>query len=156
MTKSGITSLILIALLFSFMGCKKTTGTNKTATSTHNSTSSKNMSGVCQNCHTSGTSTSGWWTVAGAVYTKDFSSVSPNGTLYFYSQPNGQGTLRATLEVDGKGLFYTSNVLPIFPPDTSYVQIVGAFGDIQNMVQFVTSGNCNSCHGVTRQKIWVN
>ena len=52
MTKSVIFSLIAALAFFSFTGCKKTTSSNKTATSAHNSTSSRKMSGACLNCHT--------------------------------------------------------------------------------------------------------
>ena len=154
MKKSAIITLIIAIFIFSIPGCKKNDGGNLTASSSHNSTSGQNMSGTCQSCHISGGSGPGWWTVAGTVYTQDLSAVSPNGTIYFYSGPEGSGTVVATLEVDANGNFYTSS--SILPSAGAYIQIKGISGNIQNMPQFCISGNCNSCHGVTNTKIWIN
>ena len=154
MTKSVIFSLIAALVFFSFTGCKKTTSSNKTATSAHNSTSSRKMSGACLNCHTSGGNGPGWWTVADTVYTEDFSATSPNGTINFYSEPFGAGTVVATIEVDANGNFYTSKT--ILPAAGAYPQLVGTSGNMQDMPALCTSGDCNSCHGVTCAKIWIN
>jgi hypothetical protein len=154
MKKSLIASLILVIAIISFTGCKKNNGGNKTASSTHNSTSSKKMSGVCQSCHISGGEATGWWTVAGTVYTEDLSAVAPNGTINFYTGPDGSGDIVATLEIDAYGNFYTSN--SILPAAGTYPRITGTSGNSQTMPQICTSGNCNSCHGVTCAKIWIN
>lgn len=154
MKKSAIITFIIVVFIYSMTGCKKNDGGNRTASSSHNSTSGYNMSGVCQSCHVSGGSGPGWWTVAGTVYNRDLSAVSPNGTIYFYSGPEGSGSVVGTLEVDANGNFYTSS--SILPAAGAYPQIKGVSGNVQNMPQFCTSGNCNACHGVTTTKIWIN
>ena len=150
----GIISIIIAVMIFSLSGCKKNSGSNLTATSAHNSSAGKKMSGVCQSCHISGGSGPGWWTVAGTVYTQDLSAVAPNGTIYFYSGPDGTGTIVATIEVGADGNFYTSN--SILPAEGTFPQIKGTSGNVQNMPQLCLSGNCNSCHGVNNLKIWIN
>lgn len=154
MKKSGIISLFIAIVFFSAAGCKKNDGGNLTASSSHNSTAGHNMSGACQSCHISGGSGPGWWIVAGTVYAQDKFAVNPNGTIYFYSGPNGTGTVVATLEVDANGNFYTTN--SILPAAGAYPQIKSVSGNVQDMPQLCTSGNCNACHGVTTSKIWVN
>jgi len=153
MKATGIFPIILAIVISSLAGCNKNNGVNKTATSTHNSTLAHNMSGVCQSCHISGGSAPGWWTVAGTVYTQDLSAVSPNGTMYFYSEPDGTGNIVDSLQVDANGNFYTSSSITVAG---TYPQIKGESGNIQNMPQLCTSGNCNSCHGVVNLQIWIN
>ena len=151
---TGIASVLLTLIIFSVASCKKHTGTNITASSAHGSTASHNMGGVCLSCHVQGGSGTGWWTIAGTVYTQDLSATSPNGTIYFWSRPNGTGKVVASLEVDASGNFYTSSTILAF--DSIFPQIKGTSGNVQNMPQLCISGNCNSCHGIGNDKIWIN
>lgn len=151
---SGILTII-VSIIFILSGCKKEDESgNTTMTSQHNETESHNNGKACQSCHASGGSGEGWFGIAGSAYTRDFASANANGTIFLYSGPNGTGNLIATIEVDGKGNFYTTGYA--IPAAGVYAQIKGTSGNIQNMSTLVTSGNCNACHGVGTDKIWVN
>ncbi|MEI7661811.1 MAG: hypothetical protein WCK34_06430 [Bacteroidota bacterium] len=154
MTKSGIFTLFIAFVIMAVAGCKKNDGGNKTASSSHNSTASKKMGGVCQNCHVSGGSGPGWWTVAGTVYTEDLKAFAPNGTIQFFSANLTDTIPVATLEIDQNGNFYSSSL--VLPVSGVYPQITGTSGNIVMMPQLCTSGNCNYCHGISCAKIWVN
>jgi hypothetical protein len=152
-------SLVVVLYLFSASSCKKTEDDPPAPAviqSTHGSTASHNMGEPCLSCHASGGSAAseGIWAIAGTVYIKDGSVVSPNGTIYLWSGFSGTGNLLATLQVDGNGNFYTTS--PILPGTGAYMQVKGASGDIQNMPAMNFSGNCNGCHGISNARIWVN
>lgn len=153
----GLGLMVSLFLLVS-TGCKKGSEEEPAAnkSSSHGSTISHNMGQACMPCHSPGGSGSseGLWILAGTVYTKDGSSVNPNGTIYLWSGASGTGNLLATLEVDGNGNFYTTS--SILPAAGAYMQIKGTSGDIQNMPVVNVSGNCLGCHGVSAPKIWVN
>ena len=151
---SKILSLIAMLIIVS-SGCKKDEeDANVSISSRHNETESHNTGQACQSCHASGGSGQGWFGIAGSVYAQDLSAVSPNGNIYLYTGPAGTGSLVVTIEVDGKGNFFTTAFS--IPATGVYPQVKGASGNIKNMAQLCVSGNCNSCHGVSTAKIWVN
>ncbi|MEI7723776.1 MAG: hypothetical protein WCK09_01660 [Bacteroidota bacterium] len=151
---SGIL-LIIASLIFIISGCKKEDESGSTTmVSQHNETESHNNGKPCQSCHASGGSGKGWFGVAGSVYTQSMASANANGNIFLFSGPNGTGNLVATIEIDGKGNFYTTGYS--IPATGVYAQVKGTSGSVQNMSPMVTSGNCNACHGVSTEKIWVN
>jgi len=115
---------------------------------------SHNNGQMCQTCHTSGGSGPYSWVVAGSVFQPDFTTPAPDGTVYFWSQTGGTGDLLATLEIDGKGNFFTTS--SILPGTNVFPQVRSAQGGIQTMPVSAPNGMCNSCHGVTVNPIWVN
>ncbi|MBW6490622.1 MAG: hypothetical protein K0B15_05430 [Lentimicrobium sp.] len=66
-------------------------------------------------CHKSGGTGEGWFTVAGSVYDSTYASGFPNATVRLYTGPNGTGTLKATIQVDNYGNFYTPKTLILGP-----------------------------------------
>ena len=151
MTKSALCIALLVLVIISAAGCKKNTGINKIESSSYNSTASRKMSGACQNCHISGGSGPGWWNAAGTVYKSDSTGIFANATILFYDSVYGKGNLVAKLEGDQYGNFYTSNTIKIIG---KYPEVASA-ADTQYMLQPVTSGNCNACHGVSTAPMWV-
>ena len=146
---------ILAGLILAFSGCKKEDdNSNEVLISIHNETESHNIGKACQSCHAAGGSGEGWFGVAGSVYGEDLTSANPNGTIYLYTGAGGTGNLVATIEVDGKGNFYST--ASSIPAGGVYAQIKSASGNTTNMSMLVTSGNCNSCHGESTAKIWIN
>jgi hypothetical protein len=145
---------LLISLLFGIFlvtqSCKKN---NETNISSYNGDESHNMGQNCMRCHTTDGKGQGVFMAAGTVYDSLFTSTRKNGTVKLYSGPNQTGTLRAIIEVDGKGNFYTTQNIDftggVFPV------IIGSSGDIHYMITTISMGECNSCHGVTNDKIWV-
>ncbi len=141
----------LLAGVFLFAGCE-TDDENKTLISRFNSDNSHKTGENCMVCHKAGASGKGWFTIAGSVYKSDRETPYAGSVINFYSEPNGAGLLRYTLEVDKKGNFYTTEPLNF---QGLYVSAKG--GDNQVfMAQPVANGACNSCHNNRSVRIWAN
>ena len=138
-------SLILIPFLIS---CAEDDGTDDNNTKT-----SHNAGKNCMSCHTSG-SGHGAWTVAGTVYNSSKSSVYSNATVKLTSGTNGTGTVTVSITGDASGNFYTSSGVSF--GGGLYPSVTGTSGNTQYMPAPVTTGQCNSCHNKTTEKIWVN
>lgn len=66
--------------------------------------------------------------------------------------PDGTGNLKATLEVDQKGNFYTTESIDF--GSGLYVLVQG--DQLTNyMNSSVINGQCNSCHQSAAERIWV-
>lgn len=144
-------SLLIIAT-FIFQSCEE--NENESLVSATNGTKSHNMGENCMSCHKSGGEGEGWFVVAGTVYNNKFSAVEPNGVVKLYTGVNGSGTLKGTIYVDGKGNFYTTNAIDF--NGGLYPTVTGTSGSVSSMDSPVTGGQCNSCHGLSTDKIFVN
>ena len=67
---------------------------------------------------------------------------------------NGGGSLVASIEVNKNGIFYTNQSINIAAG--LYPAIVGETGIVHYMPMAATYGGCNSCHGITAERIWAN
>ena len=103
------------------------------------------------NCHKSGGDGEGIFQAAGTVYDSTLSVTLPNTTVYLYTEQGGNGTLKHTVEVDGLGNFYTTESIDF--GNGLYPTIKGATKS-KHMSSPITSGQCNSCHGVSTSKLW--
>ncbi|HNB81752.1 MAG TPA: hypothetical protein PLP34_06265 [Chitinophagaceae bacterium] len=140
---------MLVAFALCMNACNK--GNNVKNISAYNKTESHNMGRNCMDCHKSGGEGEGWFQVAGTVYTSSFSTTYPNSTVYLYTGPNGTGTLKYTVQVDGKGNFYTTESIDF--GSGLYPAIKG--NTTTHYMSTVTStGQCNSCHGVSNDKMF--
>jgi len=144
-------TIMIIALLL-FESCEKEENeSNEQMTSSYNETESHNMGQNCMNCHVQGGDGEGWFVVAGTVYDSLKTSTLPNATVKLYSGPNGTGNLVTTIEVDGLGNFYTTTSINF--GEGLYTSAKGNTTTI-HMNTRVTTGNCNSCHGASVDRIW--
>jgi len=112
---------------------------------------SHNMGMNCMECHKKNGGGDGWFVAAGTVYDTLQMSTYPGATVKLYTGPNGTGTLVSTIEVDTKGNFHTTETI-----DFSvglYPVVVGNVGT-KYMGSAISMGACNSCHGVTTDRIW--
>lgn len=148
-----VVSILLAIGTILFQGCEKEGGDVKNI-SAKNADKSHNMGKNCMQCHVNGGEGKGWFQAAGTVYKGDFSAVEPNGVVKLYTGPDGTGELRATIEVDAKGNFFTTNSIDF--TGGLYPKITGTSGNSMAMGSPITNGQCNSCHGVTTNKIFVN
>lgn len=140
---------VFLIVVFAFQSCEE--DENETKISSFNSDDSHNTGQNCMNCHTGGGSGEGVFTVAGTVYNNSQLLVYPNATVKLYSDANRTGDPIATVEVDSKGNFYTTET---FNFDTGlYVSVIGNTAT-KNMISSLTTGACNSCHGVSLDPIW--
>ncbi len=119
--------------------------------SQHGSTNSHNDSrrGTdCMDCHTSGPGT--------GVFVTAGTSIGATGGYVEYYADSARTDLRAKLEVDAYGNFYTVTAIDILTPNMSglsqgaYVTIVMPGGATRNMPGIVshTTAGCNDCHSV--------
>ena len=139
-----IISFIFISLLLA-SNCATATATGK---STIGSTKSHNNGKNCLDCHKTGgdaeaISEGGVFSVAGSVYNTDKTSANINGYIYLYTQANGQGELKYTIEVDALGNFYTTDSLSL---SGLYPAHKNKAGNIMYMSTTITEGACNACH----------
>lgn len=107
----------------------------------------------CMDCHYEGNH-SIVFTAAGTVYQlDDLTAYYANATINFYSEPDGAGVLLYQIEVDANGNFYTTE--PMTLNTGVYPLIEGAAGEPPiSMGNFITHGECNSCHGSTTSPIY--
>ena len=136
--------------LIAFQSCEDEG--NETKISSYNSVENHKTGQDCMICHVSGGGGEGWFTVAGTVYNSWLTSVLPNATVILYTEANGTGDLVATIEVDEKGNFYTTKVIDF---GTGLYTLVEGNTTTKIMCSSITSGKCNSCHGVSIDRIWV-
>ena len=113
---------------------------------------------MAQGCHQKG-ATQGGFIVGGSLYQADSVTRYPNGYVELYSQPpdslgNPGDTVVAKIEVDGVGNFYTTH--PIDLSQGLYPRVTSSQGYKRSMQGAITDGACNSCHGVSTARIFVD
>ena len=143
---------LIISLIIVLQACEKEGG-NKTNISQLNSKKSHNMGQNCMNCHKNGGEGEGWFLAAGTVYDSLKTTTYPNTTVKLFTGPNGTGTLKHTLQVDGLGNFYTTETIDF--GSGLYPAVVGK-NSTKYMSSSTTNGQCNSCHGSSTDKIFAN
>lgn len=149
-----LTTALLSLLIITLVSCEKKEGRNETKISNNNSGESHKNGENCMHCHKNGGDGEGWFTIAGSVYTSDQLSPAANGIVRIYSGPDGTGNILATIEVDALGNFFTTQSIDVSGGAYTSVQSTG--GSEIFMDGKITSGACNSCHGLSENKIWVN
>jgi hypothetical protein len=112
---------------------------------------SHNSGQNCMNCHKSGGIGDGIFTVAGTVYNSQKTSVLSGATVKLFTEANGKGTEKYNFQTDGKGNFYTTQSISF---GTGLYPAVQGSQSVKYMSSAITSGQCNSCHGVSTDRIW--
>lgn len=148
--KTTILNVLLgfIIILFAFQSCED--DENETKISSFTSSESHNTGQNCMNCHKEGGSGEGVFTTAGTVYQSNQTTTYPGATVKLYTEPDGGGTLIATIAADQRGNFYTTQSINF--ANGLYVQVEGL--GTKNMLTSITTGACNSCHGNQIDPIW--
>ena len=149
----SIPIFLIYFLVFTFQSCsdENEVGKNETKISSHTENESHNTGQNCMNCHSQGGSDEGWFNVAGTVYDSLKTDTYPNATVMLYTGPNATGDLKYTIEVDAKGNFYTTENIEF--GNGLYVSTQGNTGTT-HMISILSMGECNSCHGVSTDRIW--
>ena len=138
-----------VALLL-INSCEKR-GCGTTNISKTNGHESHNMGENCMNCHKSGGEGKGCFLAAGTVYNNAGTSIFANATIRLYSQPNGAGSVVATIQGDAKGNFYTTDNIDF--GNGLYPSVTNSSGQTSYMSSTISTGACSSCHGVSQAKI---
>jgi len=106
---------------------------------------SHNTGRDCLSCHR--------FTAAGSVYNKALSAGFSGAVVKLTTAANGAGTVLGTFTVNKSGSFYTSSSINF--GTGVYVNVTGSSGNTKYMSSAITLGACNSCHGSSTSKIWV-
>jgi hypothetical protein len=143
----------VVGISVSLPSCKKDGDCSVSNISSNGSDDSHNFGQNCLTCHKSGGEGKGCFNAAGSVYNTALSAHLSSGTVKFYTQPNGGGTLKYTVAIDSKGNFYTteSNTYTGL-----YPAITGPNGTTNYMSTTIGSGACNSCHGSSTSALFAN
>jgi hypothetical protein len=139
--------------LISVPSCKKNGKCGESNISEAGGDDSHNFGQNCLNCHKSGGEGEGCFSVAGSISNQALSSPLSAGTVKLYTAANGGGILKYTIQIDSKGNFHTTesiDVAGLYPAAT------GSDGTPHYMSSSLSSGACNSCHGVSTAKLWAN
>lgn len=147
-------SLLIVALAVVLLpACDKENegGENHVLVSKFDSQKSHNVGQNCMNCHVQGGKGEGWFNVAGTVFNESQKSTLANAVIKIYTEDNGKGTLKYTINGDGKGNFYTTETIDF--GSGLFIAVEGA-NETKYMHQKLTTGACNSCHGSSVDKIW--
>ncbi len=123
----------------------------ETKISSNSSSESHNQGQNCMSCHKSGGEGEGWFNAAGTVYDSTKLAVYPKTTVKLFSGPQGSGDLKYTVQVDGLGNFYTTEKIDY---GTGLYPAVEGNNQTKYMSSSISNGACNSCHGVSTDKIW--
>ncbi|HBS86396.1 MAG: hypothetical protein A2W91_19470 [Bacteroidetes bacterium GWF2_38_335] len=142
---------LLITLVLSIQSCKKE-DPKVVNISAHGLNKSHNMGNDCMDCHRDGGEGTGVYFLAGTVYDSLMTNPLPDGDVKLFTGPDGTGTLKYTIPVDALGNFYTTELISfgsgLYPAVQKGTSIMYMSGDI-------SQGSCNSCHGITTDKIYV-
>ncbi len=120
-------------------------------TSSAGTSRSHNMGQNCMNCHKQGGSGDGWFIAAGTIYDNSANTAYPNATIKFYTGPNATGTLMVTISGDNLGNFYTSQAMNF---TAGLYPAVQGKTTTRYMSTSISTGQCNSCHGVSTGRSW--
>ena len=143
MKKQLLLTTLSISLIFA--SCEK-------KISEYSSSESHYAGQDCMQCHKSGGDGEGNFDVAGTVYDTTKTAVLSGATVKLYSAANGGGDLIKTLEVDQLGNFYTTENVKF--KDDVYPSVIGLSGVETFMATPISTGSCNSCHGVSTTRVW--
>lgn len=145
--------IFFVGLLASttFLGaCKKSLACHEENISSAGADDSHNKGQNCMQCHNSTGEGEGCFNVAGTVYKADLQNSQTGGTVELYTEPNGAGTLKYTIAIDGKGNFYTTANVDY---TGLYPKVTSPSGASIYMGSPLSSGACNTCHGSSSSKL---
>jgi mono/diheme cytochrome c family protein len=140
MTTNLLKGAILLVLIAFFISCEKSDENENSGSGDRSHNAGEN----CMNCHKSGGSGEGRFTVAGTLYNAA-GSVYPNATVKLYTGDEATGTLVKSIKSDASGNFYTTESVSF--GTGLYVTINGTNGELMNKGFTISNGSCNSCHG---------
>jgi cytochrome c553 len=152
---SGILTAMSVATIgiITLQSCESEGGCGKSNISHNGSHESHNNGANCMTCHKSGGEGEGCFNLAGSVYNGQSTTPLSNVTVNLYSEAQGAGELRFTLKGDALGNFFTTD-------DVTYsglfASVTGPSGTPHYMSASLSSASCNSCHGVSTDRLNAN
>lgn len=131
--------IAIVVIIFNVACEKESIKTSSYSSSSHNAGKS------CNSCHSE-------VKVCGTVYDTTQTKTVSNVIIKFSTTNNSNGTIKATIEVDNSGNFYTENNIE-FSGLYPFVEYTNG-SKTQYMQSPITSGDCNSCHK-EGNRIWI-
>lgn len=101
-------SFFYIVFITLFIRCEKEGACDEFKVSLANENESHNFGNNCMQCHYHDGGGEGCFSVAGSVRNVQQTGPQTIGVVEFYTEPNGGGTLKYTVNLDAKGNFYSS------------------------------------------------
>lgn len=143
---------IILFALFIFSSCERDDDNeHESLISKNGYDESHNIGENCMQCHQSGGSGEGLFTLAGSVYHEVSGDGYANGIIKLTDEADGQGNSIKEIEIDAKGNFYTTEQIDF--GNGLYVTVYGTEGEELSMTSKITGGSCNNCHGNTTGRI---
>lgn len=146
------TGVVIYIAATLFSSCKHGCGRDG-GTSTAGSKESHNVGLNCLNCHSGNGDGEGCFNVGGTAFMDDLTTAFPGCDISLYTAAEGKGELVISLKADGKGNFYTGK--SINWGNGLYPTITSPAGNKENMLEPIKTGACNSCHGVTTDRVYI-
>lgn len=145
---------IYLPLLFlvSVASCEKEGACDEYNVSQINDDDSHNFGNNCMQCHQAGGEGEGCFVAAGSVKNSALTAPATRGQVEFYTEANGGGTLKYTIQIDGKGNFYSTEAMTL---TGLYPAIKNANGTMY-MGSSLSTGACNTCHGNSTGALYAN
>ena len=101
-------TFLFISGMLTLVSCKKLWACHEENISSAGSNKSHNKGMNCMQCHYASGEGEGCFNVAGTIYQSNLQNTQNGGKVELFTEPNGQGTLKYTINIDGKGNFYTT------------------------------------------------
>ena len=150
--KNFILLIAPICLIIALNACEKEGACDEYNVSASGANKSHNFGNNCMQCHYAEGNGEGCFVAAGSVSNSQLTGNATGGQVEFYTQANGQGSLKYTLQIDNKGNFYS----------TESMDINGLFPAVKNangtlyMSTAISTGACNSCHNPSTNPLHSN
>jgi cytochrome c553 len=153
--KKTLFLLVLIVFISVVQSCSHYDEVMKNPEESSAGESSHNAGENCMSCHHSSNNEASqrWWYVAGTAYKKSNSSKA-EGKVELWTGPNSSGELLHTLIIDPNGNFYTERILNF--KGGFYPVVVNKQNKRNEMNTKTVEGSCNSCHGISQEKIEID
>jgi hypothetical protein len=111
-----------------------------------------NVGNDCLVCHKAGGGGDGIFTAGGTVYKVGTTTGAAGATIKLFATSDGSGSPVATMTSEVSGNFHTQSSINF--GTGLYVKVTSTNGT-SSMMTPITTGACNSCHGVSHEKITV-
>ena len=142
--------IAFIGGLVTLVSCKKSWACHEENISSAGGDDSHNQGQNCMQCHNSTGEGEGCFNVAGTLYQSDLLNTQNGGKVELFTEANGGGTLKYTIDIDSKGNFYSTAAIDF---QGLYPKITSLTGATIAMNSSLSSGACNSCHGASTIKL---
>lgn len=109
----------------------------------------------CGSCHNQSGNEAAreyWWIISGTVFNSN-NNGEDGVSIELWQKPNQQGALIKRLASDELGNFYTNEILDF---NGGCYPVIKKGNKIKQMGTIYNGGSCNSCHGISTNKLTID